>query len=163
MRTLIELLLENIYIVIVVVGFLLSMVSKARKQGGGSRMPSFGGDSSSTRSESTGSGRSSEEERERMADWEEDSASRTYGAPSAELEAPIRDARQSVKAPPIRHMPAQSKPPSGRGNSPAKAQDRTSERRDGSFPLPQADDLKRAVVMAEILGPPRSKKPLRRP
>ncbi|MFC4103970.1 hypothetical protein [Paenibacillus xanthanilyticus] len=163
MRTLIELLLENIYIVIVVVGFLLSMLSKARKQGGGSRMPSFGGEPTAMRPNPAGSGRSREEEPERMSDdWEEDSATRTYGAPRAEPEASVPEVRHTLQAPPVRHKPGHTKP-AGRENPHATASNRSTRRRDGAFPLTQADELKRAVVMAEILGPPRSKRPLRRP
>ncbi|MFB9325479.1 hypothetical protein ACFFSY_06040 [Paenibacillus aurantiacus] len=162
MRTLIELLLENIYIVIVVVGFLLSLLSKARKQGRGGRMPSFGGDPSSMRPEQAGSGRSREEEPPRMSDWEEDSAARTYGAPSDAPEASIPEVRKPVPTPRIPRKTTMPKPAVG-GNLPSGTKAQFTRRQDGSFPIPSSDELKRAVVLAEVLGPPRSKRPLRRP
>lgn len=164
MRSLIELLLENIYIVIVVGGFLLSLLSKARKQGGGSRMPSFGGDPASMRTEPSQVGGSRQEGPSRESEWEEDSASRTYGASDREHERPVRAESPSVPAAvPAAYKVPKAKTPAGRAAPSATQRERHPARRSGANPLTQADELKRAVVMAEILGPPRSKRPLRRP
>ncbi|WP_219836301.1 hypothetical protein [Paenibacillus sp. R14(2021)] len=182
MQDLIKLLFSNIYVVIVIIGFLLTLFNRARgRQNQNNRMPPFGGGTTS-----------------RPAGERQQQAERPVSRPAA-VPSPQRAAQRRVE-PQSALQPVQTTSgsslyttqlkPSGEGVSlefagrdtlaqaleadrQAQAKARTApagttgeaprRTQDGTFRVPQGDELRQAFVMAEVLGAPRSKRPLRRP
>lgn len=157
MHTLIQLLLENIYVVVIALGFLFSVLSKMRKSNAprGLQMPDFsgGGKPAPSKRQDNG-GQPDYREVDEDDRWEENSASSTVPA------APVQASRTSPFASESR-TPSTLTAVSNRPrpvSPPAKQAGKTSS----GFAMPEGDELRRAIVLAEVLGPPRSKRPLRR-
>ncbi|MBB3109000.1 hypothetical protein FHS18_001052 [Paenibacillus phyllosphaerae] len=163
MNQLIQLLLENIYVVVIAAGFLLSLLSKARKSGRSPvRMPSFGGNPGS---DSTRHHDRSDEAMEDHSDgmnrpqtWDqvpgENSAMASeYGARHERRPSPF----QSGSASSYDGSSSRIK----RGAAPASSSTEPKVE-EPAFRMPERDELRKAIIMAEVLGPPRSKRPIRR-
>ncbi|GFN30336.1 hypothetical protein [Paenibacillus xylaniclasticus] len=138
MEKLIELLFDNIYFVIVIVGFVLSALGKTKGSGRGAarRMPDFGGNDSSS------------EEWEMPQQRDPQSAEYPFPGhqPSTERAHPVLTELGSNEAPVKRQTPrAAAAPASVKQSTPASELDSAA--------------MRKAVVWAEILGPPRAKRP----
>ncbi|REE93047.1 hypothetical protein A8990_102133 [Paenibacillus taihuensis] len=180
MKDFIQLLFSNIYVVIIVIGFLFTMINKARgKQNPTNRMPSFGGEPTKRQPAHQPAETRMEQPVRRpeqrmttpapapapvpapmyttqmkprgemipsqsLVD-ETDELQRTF---EAERSSAPRSSRSAIGAGAARQTEAQS---------PQRAQQASA-----AFRTPQGEELRRAFVMAEVLGPPRSKRSLRR-
>lgn len=158
---LISFLFEHIYWVVIIGGVLFSMFGRSGAKKRTNRMPSFGG--------------SSEREPHRPANrqdpaWEEDDEEEYQpqkpvmassplqgekgglgeGSRSQTLERAVQAAPSRPPEPPRARLAAANKPQA------AAAPAATSQT---EMANPKADELRKAVVWAEILGPPRSKRP----
>ncbi|SDW88381.1 hypothetical protein [Paenibacillus sp. CF384] len=165
MNELIKLLVSNIYVVIVLVGFLLTLVNKMRTNKPGNpapnRMPTFGGEP----------------------------PLRRPGAPPIDAR-PVQPQRQAVQQRPVERTPepqqgvykSKFNAPGEEGVSseyadtdllrtvqPVRGNDRAplpkaahieQTKQADAFRVPQGDELRRAFILAEVLGEPRSKRPL---
>lgn len=162
MEKLIEFLIRNIYIVIVVGGFLLSAISKMK--GNNNRqprqMPPFGsGERPSvpspvyTTPESTSStGRRAWEEEDEDEDDEEYSPyAASAPAPAPVEQRPIRPVVQTVTATPQRQSLS----------AVAQSSYSASDAADNKAPELSAATLRQAIIWSEVLGPPRAKRPWR--
>lgn len=152
---LISFLLDNIYWVIVVGGVLYSMFGRNRAKGPTNRMPSFGGGNEPNR------------EARRESNWGEEQEERVE---------PVRPVRPAAEQPP--YEPSQpdviasyERSPQAPARRPEPPRARMAYTRpDVIAPIPESpkkaatlspkvEEMRKAVVWAEILGPPRSKRP----
>lgn len=190
MEELLKLVFSNIYIVIIIVGFLFSVLRKAGGKGNQpNRMPTFGGgpsDRSQQRQEARQSqpplspetipaqpqraqSRTVQSAQPRPIARSETgrTASETFGGSmytsaqqSVTGEGRSSDLREtSVLAKALEAQKLESLQPQSATTSKAKAAAATTASRGDSFHMPQGKDLRRAFVMAEVLGPPKSKRP----
>ncbi len=156
MESLIAFLLDNIFIVIVAAGFLMSLLGKGKQQQQRrvGRMPDFGG--GPLQGEPTAWG-----------DRQSDSDSN----PAPGYEQPPQPVYTSTMSQPASGGPgmmtrsnqaaAVSRGTGGTGRSVITSQAARSQTSSSSVSLKRvdADDLRQAVLWAEILGPPRARKP----
>lgn len=152
--------MDNIFIVVIVLGAIASFFGKSGSKKRPNQMPNFGGGGlprradpqtleEGHRTESTAERpvyRSRMEQENRTSDH--DSYEGGYLSPSrtAQTTAPERSSRRA--------SPYKSKEPDG-----DKSRSAGNSRTAASV---QADDIRKAVVWAEILGPPRAKRPYRK-
>lgn len=157
----ISFLLENIYWVIVVGGVLFSMFGRSGAKRRTNRMPSFGGGNESERPIP-----------QHQRGWEEDEEETSYppqkpamagssvqgegvgsgeGFRSSTLDRAVQAAPGRPSEPPRARLSANK--PQAQAAASAAAELRT------GVSAPTADEMRQAVVWAEILGPPRSKRP----
>ncbi|BBH21281.1 hypothetical protein Back11_26260 [Paenibacillus baekrokdamisoli] len=157
MNELFKLLFSNIFIVIAIIGFIISVIRKAQKGSSTTQMPSFGGRPTPNASSSPqypAEQRSEERPIERpvmtyssaQTNMESSSSRSEYVEPEylKELNAKKALAEREQK----QHT--------------AHSASNTQERRSESFRMAQGNELRRAVILAEVLGPPRAKQPFRR-
>ncbi|PWV95408.1 hypothetical protein DFQ01_12710 [Paenibacillus cellulosilyticus] len=158
MEKLIEFLIRNIYIVIVVGGFLLSAIGKMR--GSNNRqprqMPPFGGGERQPAPSPVYDSpdiRRSVSQREWEDEDEEEDSPDVANTPAVE-QRPSRPAYQAVTAAPTPSRQPQS---ADSGTSPYTAGHQ------GNQPASEltAATLRQAIVWSEVLGPPRAKRPWR--
>jgi hypothetical protein len=152
MESLIAFLLDNIFIVIVAAGFLMSLLGKGKQQRRAGRMPDFGGGPMLGGPAPEGSR----------------SVPEPSQAPSVQTSQPIYTSAMSQPASEGRAMTARS---SHAGNFPRSTHNALRTPQAGQAARNQAsagastvkridaDDLRQAVLWAEILGPPRARKP----
>ncbi|QYR20140.1 hypothetical protein KZ483_20080 [Paenibacillus sp. sptzw28] len=162
MNELIQFILKNFFVVIVIVGFIVSLLNKARKGSTpNNRMPDFGGGPLIPQAQ-------------RQKPLEQRPANRPAAQPAAA--STVRPATlsqssyrgmsseegESMEYPPSSQIPAEERAPTLRRNlTPEHSSVPTVSQDPAPFRLP-VDELRRAVVLAEVLGPPRSKRPLGR-
>jgi|HigsolmetaAR203D_1030402.scaffolds.fasta_scaffold00630_20 hypothetical protein len=198
MEALINFLLENIFIVIIVLGILSSLFGRSGKKGGGGRMPDFGGgpggwpapgrgapgrtdrpgDVPARRSEPQP--RQTEAQRRPETPWRPDPAPPREWKPGRNLDehgqvviADVRPGRAGEPRPAAPHSSRSEAPAAPHRKASPSAAERTAaraaeasriapalqvEQRAGRV-IAGADDLRKAVLWAEILGPPRALKP----
>jgi len=163
METLIAFLLDNIFIVIVALGFLMSLFGKGKQRGG--RMPDFGGGPMQGGPAGRRAHRAEPEGMPPMAETPPAPTVQPYvgeqhGRMEQERHAHVRErsivSHASAAPAPARPLPGTDR--AGRVVQPAPSArpDKT------AVPVPgriDADDLRKAVLWAEILGPPRARKP----
>lgn len=165
MESLIAFLLDNIFIVIVALGFLMSLFGKSRQRGG--RMPDFGGGPMQA-GPGRGGARRAEPAEETVAEpsYAPAPASRPYaGQRMEEARQWQADDRMSSSGAYASSSPgpaSASRP--GRfertGRSQQAPQGARTQTAASAVPSRiDADDLRQAVLWAEILGPPRARKP----
>ncbi|QHW30436.1 hypothetical protein GZH47_05955 [Paenibacillus rhizovicinus] len=181
MEELLKLLFSNFYIVVIIVGFLLTMLNKARgKQNPGqNRMPTFGGGTADRPQASRLDQRQPQPERPQhipagqpQRPSQRDNAQRRQTAPAQsgvyqsqrELTSGEGESMEMPVAGTLtRALEAQrleeSKPKAPAGSLSGKAAPSGTDT--DPFRMPQGDQLRQAFIMAEVLGPPRSKRPLR--
>ncbi|MBD8496711.1 hypothetical protein [Paenibacillus arenosi] len=168
MEKLFDFISSNIFVVVAVVGFLLSLVGNKKKSTTG--MPNFGGDTQNTASQSQsnhdqdkGNYDDDEEEYERQqsrledvrttpvfsTDYSDDREENTFGYPSSRL----ADTSYRTQAAVAREAssPIYSRNDHGGQQQRGKA---------GSNET-LAEQARQGVIWAEILGPPRAKRPFR--
>jgi len=148
----IDFLMDNIYIVVIIFGALASLFSKAGAKKKPSQMPDFGGGSlPSTPTQSNDDWKPGEQQRYPEQAPETQSVYQVRTEPERRLETP----RKAV--------PTGQLDNNNRASAPSTARERVSkvevEHKVNSV---TADDMRKAIVWAEILGPPRSKRPYRR-
>lgn len=166
MTRIFEFLLNNIFIVVIIVGFLASLFRKAgaaKKQPG--RMPDFGGGGILRRqAPDSDSGTRSDEPRTAQTEYApiyrsqdsqpaRTSESRTIRQESGKEEPPasgITAMERSLQRAAAQKAKAGSAAASGHGSKSPAAEKVSS------------DDLRKAVIWAEVLGPPRAKRPYRK-
>lgn len=158
MERIIEFLLSNIYWVIVIGGFLLSMLSRKKPNGEQKpsrtpKMPSFGGGPNDREPGSWLPGRTtSREPAEARAEAPRaPSAERTSVTPPREERAPLSSGvpeRGSLVAAADAQLAAEA----------ARSLERESSAAAAALTA-DADAVRRGVVWAEVLGPPRARKP----
>jgi hypothetical protein len=138
MERIIEFLMSNIVIVIIVVGFLLSVFRKKGNGGPPGRMPDFGG------------GPKPIPRSPRQAPTEDAEGSRNDRTPNdrtvSPFGPPVNSEMSTQRRPLVLSPPARVEPNRVQVNKLEAT----------------ADDLRKAVMWAEILGPPRAKRPFRR-
>ncbi|QHT60291.1 hypothetical protein GXP70_10305 [Paenibacillus lycopersici] len=181
MEDLLKLLFSNIYIVVIVIGFLLSVLNKARgKQRQGSNgMPTFGGGPNGRQQARPPEERPAQPERRRAAPQAQPQrdavpAPATAGPMGGSVYTSpmtrdggrqLRDADPSLLERTLEaEKLASDKLNPGAGTRPASAVSKAgpaSQPQGASFRAPQGRELRQAFIMAEVLGPPRSKRPLR--
>lgn len=145
----IEFLMNNIFIVVIIFGALASIFGKAGSKRKPNQMPDFGGGGLplSERTESQPVYRNRpEQERQPLADpsyssREADATARTPQTAALERALPSAAASRA---------------------KPLAATDRQSASQSAIAASVKAEDIRKAVVWAEILGPPRSKRPYRK-
>lgn len=177
MKELIQFLFSNIYVVIVVVGFLFTMINKTRgKQNPTNRMPSFGGEQ--TRRQPA---QPPAETRAPQPERRQEQRSVTQVPAAAPAPAPLYTTQMKPRGDMIPSQPEEqdrmqrtlhaersAAVQSGRPSTlPAARQPETQPQQRSvqggtAFQTPQGEELRRAFVMAEVLGPPRAKRSLRR-
>ncbi|CAM3116242.1 hypothetical protein PALU110988_02285 [Paenibacillus lupini] len=148
----ISFLLENIYWVIVVGGVLYSMFGRNRSKARTNRMPSFGGGNDPNR------------ESRQETHWEEEEAESVEPArpiaarPPSEPSQPevIASYERSSQAPARRPEPPRARMAYARPDFIAPLPESPKE---AATLSPKVEEMRKAVVWAEILGPPRSKRP----
>lgn len=156
MREIIEFITNNFFVVVVVVGFIFSLFSKMKKGDPNRRMPDFGG------------GGAAAPNRTQPA-----AAEAPQRDDQPHLERPIyttafetdrdKDREREYERSYEDRLPA--KPATVSSIPPAAASSGAGAPREQggrSLRLSDRDELARAVLMAEILGPPRAKKPFGR-
>lgn len=137
MDWIIDFLKNNIFIVAIVVGFVVSLFNKSRR-GGGSRMPDF-------------SGRNAAPELNQQP-VEQSQTYRSEVASSMMPPAQYSDRRRELEE----RFSYREDLSSASNVSEVQP---TPEKE--TFRMPEGEELRRAIVVAEILGPPRSKRPFR--
>jgi len=166
LNDIIQFIAKNFFFVVLIVGFLASVFSKSKKKQQG-RMPDFGG------AGTTGMGRPKSYPQASPPAREEERGQYAYpssGEPSYDVyEEPAKPAVVTIASAPVkRESPMTESMPSraalvasAKGNDSAYAI--TAEKnRKHILELSSRDELAKAVLMAEILGPPRARKPFRR-
>ncbi|QAY66304.1 hypothetical protein [Paenibacillus protaetiae] len=182
MEKLIAFLSSNIFFIVVIIGIIAKIVGGSRKQRPRGGMPTFGG----------GADRSWPGERERRYPHPQEEHERNENSRDEEnwREAPYEPAPKQAEEPPRSAVqppgvspfsgayPAQSRsqaasqpaPPARHGHTGlgvrqnAQGAARQPKAQPAKSPVLRAseEDLRRAVVWSEILGPPRAKKPFRK-
>ncbi|MFF2090322.1 hypothetical protein [Paenibacillus sp. NPDC058174] len=155
---LIEFLLNNIYFVVIIGGVLFSIF---RKVGGSARsgnpaMPTFGGGRGGEPPRRTEE--YEEEEQPQWIDGRYASFPEPEPAPAPEPPKPVI-IRQQERA---ENAPAGAQRPRSPFPSPTAAQGGGASQRPAKASLSalsETDELKKAIIWSEILGPPRSKRP----
>ncbi|MFD0715086.1 hypothetical protein [Paenibacillus sp. GCM10027626] len=167
----ISFLTKNIYFVIIALGFLFSLLSKRKGGNAGKRMPDFGGSGplgmdrpKANPSAERGNPYSSDyddDDDDRWQEPERPAADQPRGFAGAEprsydhiraKQEELEQRRAQLKTEPERRQPA--------AHSTDKAPQTTQE--SPALHLANRNELAKAVLMAEVLGPPRAKKPFRR-
>ncbi|MFX3633676.1 MAG: hypothetical protein ACE3L7_25325 [Candidatus Pristimantibacillus sp.] len=165
MDRLISLLLDNIYWVVVIGGVLFSLFGRSGSKKGNPKMPDFGGgsprnifsqpkteeeyDDRAPHAERPVVLRSSEAPTKAARDDQGEGQGSGEGAVSGTLE-------RALKAAATRSA---STSPFGRAKSSATTSSSAPQSTQPAAISANADDLRKAVVWAEILGPPRAKRP----
>ncbi|MCM3627274.1 hypothetical protein M3194_07845 [Paenibacillus glycanilyticus] len=156
---LISFLLENIYWVIVIGGVLFSMFGRSGSKRRSNRMPSFGGGNDPHKPGNRQDPAWEEEDEEEYQPQKPvmtSSSSQGEGMGSDEgtgsqaLERAVQAATGRPSEPPRARLGAAKPKPQAAVPS---VESRT------EITTPKADELRKAIVWAEILGPPRSKRP----
>ncbi|PZD93937.1 hypothetical protein DNH61_20825 [Paenibacillus sambharensis] len=164
---LIYFLLDNIFIVVVIGGFLLSLLGKKAKAP--SRMPDFGGQGRPMQQQSSEQdqqrdpdnrsvGRPAEVRREFRPEGAEPIPTREgsrspFGSTGGSLSAEGSTPGWYGEGTPAPARPVRPAPVRTVRTSPARPDDQSEVLRT------DADELRRAVIWAEVLGPPRAKRP----
>ena len=170
MDTFIQFIVKNFFIVIVVVGFIISLLNKVRKGNAGSdnRMPNFGGNPPLPKM-------NPQQRRQPMQTRQQDASRPERSAMNAEPRISPSLASPAVKtdAQYTRPLAAERLPEDAIATAYAEAEGGFAKPRQRAaasapaerppFRMPEGDELRRAVVLAEVLGPPRAKRPFRRP
>lgn len=148
----IDFLMSNIYIVIIIIGALASLFSKARAKNKPSQMPDFGGSGlPSTPSQSRNNHESGEERQYPERAPEAPTVYQVRTEPERQLDTP-RKAVSTVQ--PENNY---------RATASSTARERVLKTEiESEVKRVTADEMRKAIVWAEILGPPRSKRPYRR-
>ncbi|MEV5028631.1 hypothetical protein [Paenibacillus sp. LPE1-1-1.1] len=160
----IEFLLNNIFIVVIIVGALASLFRKSGPKNKPGRMPDFGG-GGLPRTLYPQEGRAEQEDRERPAGPAGQTLYRSQTETKREdfekLNA-TTETEKHAESPLMAslHQALQSAATNKALVSGAAERKSASERTETNGTRSQ--DLRRAVIWAEILGPPRSKKPFRK-
>ncbi len=150
MNELIKLLFSNIYVVIIIIGVIMTIIKKTKNGASSNRMPSFGG----------------KPEPQSPAAQHERPSQRLPVRPRPLTDQPLIIAASNrseyeeddfLTRMNEDQMAAQRKQAVPK---PATSDNRV--KRETAFRMPQGDDLRKAVILAEVLGPPRAKKPFRK-
>jgi hypothetical protein len=163
MNELIQFILKNFFVVIVIVGFIVSMLNKTRKGNTPSnRMPDFGGGPLIPQPqrqkpiEQRPAGRP-------MSQPPEPTVSRPAVSQPSYSGRMSSEEGESFEYPSMPQTAAAERPSTVRRNFiPEQTNAFSMTEKQAEFRRPSGDELRRAVILAEILGPPRSKRPLRR-
>ena len=162
----IEFLMNNIFIVVIIFGALASLFGKAGSKKKPGRMPDFGGGGLPRTLFPQASDRDPKVERPLSERSESQPAYRTRPEQERQYSANAAQAprvTESPAGPP--QLPALELAIHKAGMAKAKVPD-AAERKPGAQSAfaasVQADDMRKAVIWAEILGPPRSKRPYRK-
>ena len=165
MEKLIEFLIKNIYIVIVVGGFVLSAISKMKSSNNRQprQMPPFGGgERPSVPSPVYGTPESMpSSERKAWEVEEEDEEDEEEESPYAASKASPVEQRQM--RPVVHSVSAASRPQRQSQHAADNRPSSTAASNTANHPSPElsAAALKQAVIWSEVLGPPRAKRPYR--
>lgn len=155
MESLIAFLLDNIFIVIVAAGFLMSLLGKGKQQRRAGRMPDFGGGPMQ-------GGPAARDDRQSGSD---SSPAPAYDQPSQPMYTSTMSQKPSFEGPSTttrsNQSPTLARGAGGTGRPGSASQASRSQKSSSSASLKRvdADDLRQAVLWAEILGPPRARKP----
>lgn len=163
MMKIIDFLMNNIFILVIVFGALASLFGKAGSKKKPSQMPDFGGGGLPRMQNPQNSGR---EVRQERPQHERAEAQPVYqAAPEQKVKqresVPVRERNDAAAS----QTSALERPAQRAAAVKAKTPDALespSAKRGALAASLQEDDLRKAVIWAEVLGPPRSKRPYRR-
>jgi len=160
----IQFITKNFFFVVLILGFLASMFSKSKKAGKQpGRMPDFGG-------AGTGMGRPKSYPQASQPSRDDERGQYAYPTSSESVyEEPAKPAVMTIaSAPSKRQSPMTDSMPSraalvasAKGIDSAYTINAEKDRKH-VLELSSRDEIAKAVLMAEILGPPRARKPFRR-
>lgn len=156
MREIIEFITNNFFFVVIVVGFIFSLFSKMKKGEPNRRMPDFGGGGTPGMNRPRPAA-ADRQPRDEPMHQERPVITTSYHDAWEEVEDRESASQTSfADRVPARPAPARSLPPVSTSGEGARERDR--------HPLNLSDrnELAKAVLIAEILGPPRAKKPFGR-
>lgn len=162
----IEFLMNNIFIVVIIIGALASLFGKAGSKKKPGRMPDFGGGGLPRTLFPQASDREPNLDRPLAERTESQPAYRTRPEQERHYSANPAQASRDAETPAgTLRTPALELAIQRAGTGKAKAPD-AAERKPGAQSAiaasVRADDIRKAVIWAEILGPPRSKRPYRK-
>ena len=175
MQELLKLIFSNFYVVIVIVGFLFTVLSKARrKQSQSNRMPPFGGGSAGRplnlppQPARPGQAVTPPPKPLRAASREQEAQPR-QGELQQPATGPIGGALYTSQLTLFEENRGEEYDWENRadrnlepaGTAKSSSNDYEEQRRGGAFRVPGGQSLKQAFIMSEVLGPPRSKRSLR--
>jgi hypothetical protein len=152
MNELIKLLFSNIYVVIIIIGVIMTIIKKTKNGASSNRMPSFGGkpepQSPANQHQQT-SQRLPVRPRPVSDQLLNNAASKHSEYEEDDFLTHLNEDQRTVQR-------KQAVP------KPAASDNRTEVKREAAFRMPQGEDLRKAVILAEVLGPPRAKKAFRK-
>ncbi|WP_138753339.1 hypothetical protein [Paenibacillus sinopodophylli] len=162
---LIEFLMNNIFIVVIIFGALASVFGKSGKKKKPGRMPDFGGGGVQRPSNQQERGSHEEEQQVPSAS----SGQTVYRSQSQsrreENDQPAFAAREQELTAETSQIASVQRVLQRAANNKEKASASAERKYAGQSAISapsRSEDLKRAVIWAEILGPPRSKRPFRK-
>ncbi|EXX92750.1 hypothetical protein [Paenibacillus darwinianus] len=168
MERLIAFLLDNFFIIVVIAGFLLSLLGKMGKHGPG-RMPDFGGGGQPTRREtwpvnptpragplSAPPQPQAWETRRPSAELPEDVRPSSHEAPPMRPVGPVRTAEGGDA---VRSFKLSSKPAVTSAEALGSPASQALTSIHGFSENADANELRQGLIWAEVLGPPRAKRP----
>lgn len=141
MDEIIDFLKNNIFIVAIAVGLVVSLFNKS-KQKGASRMPDFSGRTATPAAEQQASD-------QQISDQQISNQYREHRPPMT-----------AAPPPPVQQYEASTLRTS-QLSSMHNASDMQPAGEAEVFRMPEGEELRKAIIVAEILGPPRSKRPYR--
>lgn len=166
MNDLIQFILKNFFIVIIVVGFLFSLINKARKGNPReNRMPDFGsGPAAPRRSRDPQERQFGQPVNQPAQPARYDSGNRSEDGEGVSLEydEPVFEEPLYDESPKLR-ITERTSPFQRRPLAQIRISEPSTAPKGGLLRNLDKNELRRAVVLAEVLGPPRSKRPHRRP
>ncbi|MBW7473708.1 hypothetical protein K0T92_02990 [Paenibacillus oenotherae] len=153
MDEIIAFLSNNIFLVVIIIGFIASLINKGKRKNA-TGMPDFSGRNAAPQADGL--------PHDRRQDYSQmppvpELSSRSEGRAGSEEE---RHAHSEILTQAIAADRASAFRP-GNLASTRNAADLTATREAEPFRMPEGEELRRAIVVAEILGPPRAKRPYR--
>jgi hypothetical protein len=162
----IEFLMNNIFIVVIIFGALASLFGKAGSKKKPRQMPDFGGGGLPRSLFPQASEREPSEDRPLQERTEGQSVFRSQSEQERQQSAnpsySSRDSETLSGAPQIASLQRSLERASASKVVAPAAAERKSAGQSAIAATVQADDLRKAVIWAEILGPPRAKRPFRK-
>ncbi|CAH1214112.1 hypothetical protein PAECIP111893_03774 [Paenibacillus plantiphilus] len=151
MDEIIDFLSNNMFIVAIAVGLVVSLFNKSRQKGA-ARMPDFSG--------RTGAPATEQQASEQQISNQQISNQQISNQQISNQYREHRPAMAAAPPPPVQQYGA-STLRTGQLSSMHNASDMQPAREAEAFRMPEGDELRKAIIVAEILGPPRSKRPYR--
>ncbi|MFC5651743.1 hypothetical protein ACFPYJ_22015 [Paenibacillus solisilvae] len=154
MNELIKLLFSNIYVIVVIVGVIMAIVRRTSRGTSGNRMPSFGGKPDPQNTEMRNRQPAQKPLIRTLPAAEQQVTAVRTQTPSDRSEYEENDFLTHL----VEEQTSASKKSKQSVSNPG-FDSRVRVKRQEAFYMPKGDDLRKAVILAEVLGPPRAKRP----